>query len=427
MIEAADPQQLLLSRIIRSDDGNAAMVTVLDSGITEAFFSQERWLQVWKWTYGYWIDHGTVPEFAAYSRRFPGVNFKLVETNEPLSALINEVRDKRKYDIVLEGVQETVEHFSAEKVDEALAAMSRLLTTVNAEISHSTVLATNLFISRFIVEVLERKPMSLLGIPTGFPTIDKATGGLQEEQLITLIGTPKTGKTSIALAIAIAAQRYGKRVLFRSFEMAVKELQERYLSIGAEVDLNAILRGELTPTDIEKLHEFESEVHSFEQPLLFVHDMSMSTLGRVAAEIEQHRPDMVVIDGAYLMDDELGERQGSPQALTNITRGAKRLAQKAHIPVFMTTQALYSRTSKRHGPDAESVGYSSSFAQDSDTLMATHREDEHSPRSKLSVILARSAMGTSTYITFDYNLGIIAEEGGGGGYIAQAQALGDGE
>ena len=48
------------------------------------------------------------------------------------------------------------------------------------------------------------------------------------------------------------------------------------------------------------------------------------------------------------MDDEQGEPKGSPQALTNITRSLKRLAQRFDIPIVGTTQVLSWKIGLRH-------------------------------------------------------------------------------
>ena len=57
----------------------------------------------------------------------------------------------------------------------------------------------------------------LLGIPTGFPTIDTVTGGLQRGQLITIVAPPKTGKTTLALQMAHNVHLDGNVVMFQSF------------------------------------------------------------------------------------------------------------------------------------------------------------------------------------------------------------------
>ena len=57
------------------------------------------------------------------------------------------------------------------------------------------------------------------------------------------------------------------------------------------------------------------------------------TVSGMQAKIMEYQPDVVFIDGAYLMQSELPKvEQGSAQALTEIARGLKKLAQSQRHP-----------------------------------------------------------------------------------------------
>ena len=75
-----------------------------------------------------------------------------------------------------------------------------------------------------------------LGIPTGFKDIDEATAGLQGGQLVTIIAPPKTGKSQVALQIAINTHRLGKIPMFQSFEMNNHEQQQRHDAMRSHID-----------------------------------------------------------------------------------------------------------------------------------------------------------------------------------------------
>jgi replicative DNA helicase len=102
---------------------------------------------------------------------------------------------------------------------------------------------------------------------------------------------------------------------------------------------------------------------------------------------------VLFIDGVYLMDDENGERKGSPQALTNITRSLKRLAQQYDIPVVATTQVLSWKLNNKtsRAVSADAIGYTSSFAQDSDLLLGIERNPDIDNRAIIRVVHARSS------------------------------------
>ena len=236
-----------------------------------------------------------------------------------------------------------------------------------------------------------------------------------------------TKNSTVSLAIALAAQRAGYKGLYLTFEMSNHEVQQRYLSLGAHVNLTSILRGMVSTEKFgkersaaERLRYFEEEVADMSD-LTLVHDISsITTLGGVKAKLDQHQPDFLVVDGLYLMSDDKGEPDGSPQALTNISRGCKRLAANERIPFFGTTQALLSRTSKTKGVQMGSTGYTSAFAQDVDGMFGLDRDDLSQPTARLKVIAARNSMGVEVDLTFDYSRGLI-EEAGGFAYMRSAK------
>jgi urease gamma subunit len=106
------------------------------------------------------------------------------------------------------------------------------------------------------------------------------------------------------------------------------------------------------------------------------------------------------------MEDQYGEPPGTPRALTNITRGLKKMAQNHRIPVIATTQALAHKL-RRGELQAESIGYSSSFLQDADVILGVERMTDEISRYK--VLLSRSGPLTETYIKRDLTAGTLEE------------------
>ena len=132
---------------------------------------------------------------------------------------------------------------------------------------------------------------------------------------------------------------------------------------------------------------------------------SLTTVSAIAGKVQQHKPDLLVVDGVYLMDDEQGEPKGSPQALTNITRSLKRLAQRFDIPIVGTTQVLSWKIGNRKSRQitAESIGYTSSFAQDSDLVVGVESDPDIENQAILRVVLARTAPKGEVRINWDWN------------------------
>jgi replicative DNA helicase len=132
---------------------------------------------------------------------------------------------------------------------------------------------------------------------------------------------------------------------------------------------------------------------------------SLTTVSALTGKVQQYRPSVLFVDGVYLMDDEQGEPKGSPQALTNITRSMKRLAQTADIPIVGTTQVLSWKlgNKKSRKVTVDSIGYTSSFAQDSDLVLAVESDPDIENQGIIRVVIARSAPQGEIRINWDWN------------------------
>jgi replicative DNA helicase len=247
-----------------------------------------------------------------------------------------------------------------------------------------------------------------LGIPTGFKDIDEATAGLQGGQLVTIIAPPKTGKSQVALQIAINTHQIGKTPMFQSFEMNNHEQQQRHDAMRAHIDHGRLRRGKLLPAEesryIDTLNAMEKE-HSFH----LVDAVNGITVSALAAKIEHLKPDIVFVDGVYLMMDELTGEMNTPGAITNITRALKRLAQRIDKPIVITTQTLLWKM--RAGKvTADSIGYSSSFFQDSDVILGLEPVEEDDSIRLLKVVASRNCPPKETSLTWKWETGCFHDE-----------------
>lgn len=129
-------------------------------------------------------------------------------------------------------------------------------------------------------------------------------------------------------------------MLFVGFEMTNEEQEERLDAINAGISHTRLRSGRLKAKEEQQLGEAVSALADGPPFLLSSDASAMTTLSGIAAKIDTTKPSIVFIDGVYMMEDEHGERKGSPQALTNITRGLKKLAMARQIPIVISTQAL---------------------------------------------------------------------------------------
>ena len=219
--------------------------------------------------------------------------------------------------------------------------------------------------------------------------------------------------------MAKAVHQQSKISLFVGFEMSNIEQQDRLVSLYSGVSLSKITSGRLNRREFEKVSEAMAMVEGM-RPFIFSTDIrSATTVSGLQAKIQNYNPDVLFVDGAYLMQSELEKVEpGSPQALTNISRSLKRLAQAQKIPVVITTQASLTRS--KGGLSIGSAMYTQAWGQDCDVMMGVERvipdKGEEEPEElggpvtvKFKVIESRSGPRKLTMLEWDWAHGDVSE------------------
>ena len=397
----ASAEHLLISKVIQTKD----LTVALKSGVKEDNFTKE-WSKVWSWVVTFWRDHGEVPSKRALSQEFGDIRLISAE-DEPFTALIDEVYNSYRHRNLLEAMALAVPSLESGDTAKALLELSKGVQLASAETARlrdiNLIDTWEQRVDKY--KELQSTPNALRGIPTGLLGLDRITSGFRPQQLITFVGEAKKGKSLMTLIMANAAHLHGKSPLFVSFEMSAEEQAARYDAIVSKVSYTNILRGSLTNNELAKITDtlrMRKNMHPF---IVTEDTSSLTTVSALAAKVKEFKPDILFVDGVYLMDDENGEPKGSPQALTNITRSLKRLAQNSDIPVIGTTQVLSWKlgNKKSRRITADSIGYTSSFAQDSDLIVGVESDPDIDNQSIIRVVLARSAPLGEIRINWDWN------------------------
>lgn len=397
----ASTEHLLISKVIQENE----ILPVVEAGIKPQHFSAQ-WSDIWQWVLTYWRDHSAVPSERAFNQEYAGV--LLVDASrEQFSNLIEELITSYRHQKMVETLSSAVPLLNENETQEAINVIAQGLQVASADTARlrdiNLIETWEQRIERYLL--MKDTPNAIRGIPTGFSGLDRITSGLRPQQLITLVGEAKKGKSLITLIISNAVHNHGKVPLYISFEMSAEEQSARYDAIVAGISHTKLMRGDLTNTEIEQIRKAIS-IRKNMHPFIISEDISsLTTVSAIAGKIQQHKPDVLVVDGVYLMDDEQGEPKGSPQALTNITRSLKRLAQRYDIPIIGTTQVLSWKLGNRKSRQitADAIGYTSSFAQDSDLVIGVEADPDIDDQAILRVVLARTAPKGEVRIKWDWN------------------------
>ncbi len=227
---------------------------------------------------------------------------------------------------------------------------------------------------------LQMKGQHQSGISTGYPDLDKMTGGLHKNEFDVLAARPGMGKTALALNIAKrVALDDGIPVLFVSLEMAATELVNRILCSIAEIDGQQLRLGSLSSKAQARFVEVASQISKCP---LFVDDTptrSVLDIAAAARRIKRQSGEdglgLIIIDYLQLVEPD-NARDPRHEQVAKIARRLKTLARELSVPVLCLAQLnRQTESGSDNRPKLRHLRESGAIEQDADMVMFVHREE----------------------------------------------------
>jgi len=207
------------------------------------------------------------------------------------------------------------------------------------------------------------------GIPTLWSRYDEVTSGYQVGDLITYVARPEMGKTMTMLRHAAAAFSYGASVLIVSMEMPIEQIMRRMLGLFTGIDPNLIKRGQVSTSARRRLGEYVANVAGADRLKIFAGGMKRH-VADVDLLIQEFCPDIVFIDGVYLMAAENRNVRTTTERVSEVFTESKQLVLARNVPMVVTTQ--YNRASGKKGKDGslENIAYSDAISTHSSIILS---------------------------------------------------------
>ena len=239
---------------------------------------------------------------------------------------------------------------------------------------------------------------TVTGLPTGFPQLDRLTGGLHPSDFIILAARPSMGKTSLGLNItgnvALRGAKEGeapKRVALFSLEMNCNQLVQRMLRTEADVDTTEMqfrsptTEGQEAGRNAEELAVLDRLWNASDKlagASVFIDDTPGLTLQELRSKVRKLKAegglDLIVIDYLQLMrgSSRRNSFENRQHEVSAISRGLKALARELDVPVLALSQLSRSvETRQEKRPMLSDLRESGSLEQDADIVMFLYRED----------------------------------------------------
>jgi len=395
--------------VITSVCKNKDISTILADNVDEIFQSHR---DVWEGLKSYYYKFKSVPEVNVLQekfRDFEPVNVN-AETGYYLDQLKNEYLAARMRNLLMKSGSSLKDN-----------AASRVLADMQSEIATLSRLTNNVrdvdltdyeLAEKHIISVQERSAVmgGSPGIKTGFTALDLAyPTGMAPGHLIVAIGWPGRGKTWMTSYLACKAWEQGFKPMIVSLEMSPENMRDRiYTMLGSGMfRASDFSRGNI---NIDDFHNWAKKRFDDKNSFILVSNEGTNevTPQTVQGKIDQHRPDLVILDYHQLFNDT--KRSNSEvERNRNISREFKLLAVRNNIPVIDITAATMDDVSDQDAPPLLSqVAWSKAIEYDADMAMAVHR---HPDTNIIEVVSRKNRHGTdfAFYLDWDIDRGVVKE------------------
>ena len=231
------------------------------------------------------------------------------------------------------------------------------------------------------IEEIATSKKSVIGVPSGFPDLDKKIGGFRPGQFVVIAARPAMGKTSLALNIAFnASVYYDKKVAIFTMEMDNEEILLRMMSSASEVSMDNMLKG--YGMDEKKILRIAQVAEALSEKDIFIDDLGSNTILDIRAKTRRLRAelkglDLLIIDYLQLMTVKRN-RENRQQEIAEISRSLKILAKELEIPIIALSQLNRAVESRKPPiPMLADLRESGAIEQDADVVMFIYREEEY--------------------------------------------------
>jgi replicative DNA helicase len=232
---------------------------------------------------------------------------------------------------------------------------------------------------------------------TGFPSVDRwLGGGVRAGDLVVLAGDVGSGKSALALAMAIRMAQAGTRVAFLSGEMSVERIMERALAVEGRVRVDDLRLGKLD--DLARAGVGAAAVRLRDRAPRF-ESLPSGGVEDLSARLRDLDLQVVIVDPLQAL---AGGSRSQDEELAAAVRALKALAVERDLCVIVTSQlpGLERRDDPR--PTLDDLGARGELKQAADVVLALYREEMYAAAGGVEgateLIVRKNRNGATGYV-----------------------------
>lgn len=239
---------------------------------------------------------------------------------------------------------------------------------------------------------------SVLGVPTGWRSIDEIVGGLVPGNMWVVAARPGKGKSAFAANLLVNVAKQGERSALVSLEMSAQEIGMRLLCREAKVNWEGLREGR-----VEDGTALVDAGARLAQLPMHVIDQPRTTVGTLRAICKDLSPAVVIVDYVQLMSGQ--ERNNREQEVAAISRGLKLLAREEGTCVVALAQLNRNVEMRGEGasPQLSDLRDSGALEQDPDIVAFLVPRNGSWASTNLHVEVAKNRNGAAKAAVLDWD------------------------
>jgi len=214
----------------------------------------------------------------------------------------------------------------------------------------------------------------IMGIPTPFASLNRMGVGWMPGELIALFARPTVGKSWMCVQMAVTALMSGFKTLLVSTEMPVNQMNLRMdvvlgNAMGYSLSHSALRNGD--PINEEEYGRFLKDIK--DTPMLIcdhIEGESSISLESLHNLIRKYNPDLVIIDGIYLVTHSGKSHKAMWEQTHMLFYGLKNMCLSTNTPIFVSTQATKDASDIYIPPKADQVAYGDAMLRAADVALS---------------------------------------------------------
>lgn len=238
-------------------------------------------------------------------------------------------------------------------------------------------------------------------VPTGFPSLDRMLGGgLRRQDLAILTGDVGSGKSALALGMAIRASRSGVPTLYLSGEMSPERVMERALALEGKARVDDLRQGRL---DAEARAGVGAAAHRLRDVPLLLRPLLDESFAAVRDALDIVPPRALVVVDSLQLTPAPRPAARLEERVALAVRALKALAVERDVALLATAQLPRHRASRPDPrPTLEDLGGLGAIRQNADLVLAIYREEMYRPgqgvEGATELIVAKNRNGPTGFV-----------------------------